>query len=72
MIYNLFPNFHVRHKGVSFYGPRMSDETADTDLITGLFSSTLSPWSWPGWFFFVKEKKLMKGFNLMPHSYIQK
>ena len=32
MIYNLFPNFHVRHKGVSFYGPRMSDEGADTDL----------------------------------------
>ena len=33
MIYNLFPKFHVRHEGFSFYGPRNSDEGADTDLI---------------------------------------
>ena len=33
MIYNLFPIFHVRHEGFSFYGPRKSDEGTDTDLI---------------------------------------
>ena len=42
MIYNLFPNFHVRHKGVSFYGPRMSDEGADTDLISGTIVQRVS------------------------------
>ena len=31
MIYNLFPNFHVRHEVFSFYGPRKPDEGADTD-----------------------------------------
>ena len=31
MIYNLFPKFHVRHEGFSFYGPRKSDK--GTDLI---------------------------------------
>ena len=25
--------FHVRHEGFLFYGPRKSDERADTDLI---------------------------------------
>ena len=30
MIYNFFPKFHVRHEGVSFHGPRKSDEEADT------------------------------------------
>ena len=33
MVYNLFPKLHVRHKEFSFYGPRKSDEGADTDLI---------------------------------------
>ena len=33
MIYNLFPKFHVRYEGFSFYGPRKSDGGADTDLI---------------------------------------
>ena len=36
MIYNLFPKFHWRHEGFSFYGPRKADEGADTDLI-GLY-----------------------------------
>ena len=33
MIYNLLPKLDVRHEGFSFYGPRKSDEGADTDLI---------------------------------------
>mgnify|MGYP001796792324 FL=1 len=33
MIYNLFQKFHVKHEGFSSYGPRKSDEGADTDLI---------------------------------------
>ena len=33
MIYNLFPKFHVKHWGFLFYGPRKSEEGADTDLI---------------------------------------
>ena len=33
MIYNLFPKFYMRHEGFLFYGPRKSDEGADTDLI---------------------------------------
>ena len=33
MIYNLFPKFHVRHKGFSFHGPRNKDQGADPDLI---------------------------------------
>ena len=33
MTYNLFPKLHVKHKGFSFYGPRTSDEGADTDVI---------------------------------------
>ena len=38
MIYNLSPKFHVRHEGLSFYGPRKSDEGADTDLIYIIFA----------------------------------
>ena len=41
MIYNLFPKFHVRHDGFSFYGHRKSDEGADTDLITNYTLTTL-------------------------------
>ena len=37
MIYNLFLKFHVRHEGFSFYGPRKSDEGADTDLIYNFY-----------------------------------
>ena len=37
-IYNLLPNFHVRHEGFSFYGPRKSDEGVDTDLIYIIFA----------------------------------
>mgnify|MGYP001802954932 CR=1 FL=1 len=33
MMYNLFPKLDVRREGFSFYGPRKSDEGADTDLI---------------------------------------
>ena len=33
MVYSLFPKFHVRHEGFSFYHPRESKEGADTDLI---------------------------------------
>ena len=33
VICNLFPKFHVRYEEFSFYGPRMSDEGADADLI---------------------------------------
>ena len=33
VIYNLFPKFHVRYEGFSFYVPKMSDQGADTDLI---------------------------------------
>ena len=33
VICDLFPKFHVRHERFSFYGPRKSDEGADTDLI---------------------------------------
>ena len=32
VIYNLFPKFQMRHVGLSFYGPRKSDEGGDTDL----------------------------------------
>ena len=30
---HFFLKFHVRHERFSFYGPRKSDEGADTDLI---------------------------------------
>ena len=33
MIYILFLRFHERHEGFSFYGPRKSEEGADTDQI---------------------------------------
>ena len=33
MIYNLFPKFHVRHEGFSFYSPIKSNKAADTDVI---------------------------------------
>ena len=39
--YNLFPKFHVRHEGFSFYAPRKSDEGADTDLIYNFCWSNL-------------------------------
>ena len=32
MIYNLFPKFHARYEGFSFYHPRKSDKGADIDL----------------------------------------
>ena len=50
MICNLFLKFYVRHEGFSFYGPRKSDEGADTDLIynfagliDGDFVNTMCP-----------------------------
>ena len=33
MSYNLFPKFHVRYEGFSFYDPIKSDEGADKDLV---------------------------------------
>ena len=36
MIYNLFPKFHMRHEGFSFYGPKNLKEGADTILIYNL------------------------------------
>ena len=36
VIYNLFPIFHKRHEGFSFYGPKNSEEGADTILIYNL------------------------------------
>ena len=37
MIYDLFPKFQMRYEGFSFYGLRLSDEGADTDLIYKFF-----------------------------------
>ena len=47
VIYNLFPKFHVRHEGFSFYGPRKSEEGADTDLIYNF--------CWPNYFYYVSQ-----------------
>ena len=33
MVYILFAKLHERHEGFSFYGPRKSEEGADTDQI---------------------------------------
>ena len=41
MIYKLFPKFHVRYEGFSFYGPRKSDEGADTYLMYNFFSGLI-------------------------------
>ena len=41
MICTLFPKFHARHEGFSFYGPNRSDNGADENLILIIFAGLI-------------------------------